>query len=349
MSEMDVYSVNNKNQEGIEEKSSLEIKYQRASLTHRVFARIIDLFIAVVIGVGLFFAVRGIVHATPQFKNIEQRMNQTMLNSGLYVENEDKNLIDIVGFYRNANMTGKAKMDEYEKRINIFLEFAKTDGSSNAYSSIKNDYDGARLGSMIDGNYLFVEDGDNNIIVNPDSNVSYAKYCTQFYEPYIDRHLRSFLVTYFPQYYQDNRTLSTITLALQLPVAVILSSILTYLVPAVIFRRGRKTIGMLVHHISMVGPDLLHVRTGRFLAYEAIFDIGIIALSFLTLGIPMIISLTMILVTKTKSSFAEYMLGITEIDDRYEKVYYNLVEVSSSHLSNKKVSETFKPEKDLQP
>lgn len=334
-----------KNESLKQETPKVNIRYHRADRTKRVRARIIDLFLCAALGVIFFFSVRSIVQATPSYKNREERVHLHKVESGIYrtINGKDR---DIVSYYKdNTGVTPYGKKQAYEQGLTTFLSYCKEELPENEYQEIKASYEEYLLQSNFEDVPRFVL-SDGEIKENKECQAKWADY-NKVYEDYLDYQANSCLYNYFPQYQKDIHKESIYRIAVELPISVVLATFLVYRLPCLVRKRGRKTIGMLIYKIGLVDQRLLHVSTGRFVAYGFIRRFAIIGLSFLTFGIPLIIDISRLAFTKSKKDFGEYRLGLTEIDDSIEQVYYSLAEASRSHSICKEISSSFAPENRL--
>ncbi len=326
MSEMNAYDIGKE-----EKKQKMDVRYTRAKLYRRVFSRLIDLTLFALVGILLFLGTREIIRTMPFYREVEQEVMRVMVGSGIYVE-LDGGYQDVVTYYTNdVSLSALQKKQRYEGTVNTFFSFAKSEAKEEDYLQAKEDYDKQRLDFQYEGTPMFALSENGEVIDNPEfiakENSPYDIYSREFYVPYIDNVLRGYLLSLFPTYYQGTRMMSNMVIFAELPIAVLLSCFLVYFLPPLIFKRGRKTIGMLAYKIGRIDSRLLNVSTKQYLIYSAIFDFGIIALSFLTLGIPLLVSVTMMAVTKRHQDFPEYMLQINEVDVSSSKIYFTLEEL----------------------
>ncbi len=332
--------MDNRNPKPIQQETpKVNIKYHRADRTKRVMARIIDLFICVALGVLFFFTARSIVQTTPSYKNREERIHLHKTDSGVYRTRNGKD-IDLVSYYKdNSDVTEFGKKKSYQEGLYTFFSYCKEKLSENEYNEIKTGFDSYLLKANFNDIPRFVL-SDNQISENKECQAKWADY-NKVYEDYFDVEANKILYNYFPQYQKDIHSESIYRIALELPIAVVLASFLTYRLPCLIRKRSRKTIGRLIYKIGLTEHSLLHVRTGRYLAYGFIRRFAIISLSFLTFGLPLIIDISRLAFTKNRQDFGEYRLGLYEIDDSIEPIYYSLAEATRAHSSGKKVSASF--------
>ncbi len=341
MPEKDLYSMKEeKKEEGI------HIQYKKAQMSRRIFSKFVDFLLAIVFGLLFFLMMRGILNSTSFYRNRKEYVDHIMLDSGLYIENNQQRY-DVVSYYSNQDTSAKEKMTTYQEIISSFIAFVKEENPENG-KVVQDAYDSFRLEVRNDGVSLFVHEGAD-IVMNPEFNQtdSYKIYNEVCYQPFLDNQCRSYLLSCFPKYMESTKFMSNMVVFVELPVAVVLSAVVVFLVPPLIFKRNRQTIGMLIYHIGKADSSLLSIRTGRFLAYEAIYILGILLLSFFTLGVPLLVSATMMIFTKGKQTFPEYMLQLYDLDITNDKIYYSLAEISLEHEKDTQVSHSFVSESRL--
>ena len=180
---------------------------------------------------------------------------------------------------------------------------------------------------------------DNKIIEN--NNITPTDY-VNIYTNFIDNTCNGYLLSIDKTLYEYTSFLSKTIIFWELIPTFFFSGILTWLVPPLVFKRGRKTIGKLIYKISAVNSKYLNLSIGKTFARFSIFFFGIITLSFVTLGVPMIISFSMMAFSKQKQSFPDYMLGIYEVNTSEDKVYFSKEEIISEYLNKDNSAEEFK-------
>lgn len=333
-----------------------EINYVPAKLTRRVFANLLDILIFALLLVSLFSLARLIVSNTEIYKNNFNEMVNIKVDSGLYVkEDDDKTVTDIISYLNNdSNQTAGSKTKRARKAIETFFTYTKSfvdSGkiSQNQYDIIAEDYSTFMLSEKMvyEGQKMFILDEEKGIIENPDltgeaSNLSniHSYYFDNAYKPYIDKHLQGYLITTIPHYYELNEYVALTLIFAEILPSYLVSGLLVYLLPIFIFKHGRMTWGKAVYRIALLDKRVLSPKIGRSLARFAIFYFGELILSLVTFGIPYIISFTMMLVTKNKQGFPDYMLGLREVDCTSDKVYLSFDEITMDAIKkNKKAPE----------
>ena len=187
------------------------------------------------------------------------------------------------------------------------------------------------------------------IIQNPDTKKVKANqqyYYEHFYREYTLVNCGGFMLTLFPEYRVAMQSLSNILFFIQLPVTVVFAGFLIYLLPSLIFKRGRCTFGKKLMQIGVVDSNVLNPTFPRTLARWAIFFFGVFVLGFFTFGITFIISFSMMAFTKKRQSFPDYMLGLTEVDTNKQKIYYNKYEISLEFATDHKDPISFEMARD---
>ncbi len=329
----------------------LTINYTRSKFWHRLMANFVDIFIMLVLFLGLFIGVRAIVQNTPSYKKDQKNLLDMQLASGLYVPNPGNDVTgnyDIIYFLDNyVNTYGKdfSGVDEngvpFELNdtkvgriglcaasINQFTAFCKDKCTEERYNELLAYYDSYRLDTTYNDVHYFIKDGDN-IIPNETLYSDATKltaYYVNVYKPFIEKRCIPFLTSNVSEYRKFMRADFNYLVFLEIPIAYALAGIHTYLVPPLFFRRGRKTLGKALYHIGLIDKRVLSPTVPRFLARFSIFFFGELVLSLFTFGIPYIISFTMMLVTKDKQGFPDYMLGLYEIDTSKANIYMDYVE-----------------------
>ena len=120
-----------------------------------------------------------------------------------------------------------------------------------------------------------------------------------------------------------------------------LSGILIYLLPTFIFRRGRKTFGKAIYHIGVVDSRVLNCSLPRSLAKFSIFYFGELILSLFSFGLPFLVSFSIMVFSKKKQGFPDYMLGLEEVDTSEMKIFNDLVEIKLNEITPHKKAVDF--------
>ena len=324
----------------IERNEVVNINYTQPKFWHRCMANFVDLFLMVVMFIILFIATRAIVLSTPHYKATENKIAQMQLDSGLYIEDSLNNKIVDVVFYLDKfestygddftvkeNPTGKIGKIIYA--IDKFEKFAETNAPKERYNELLSYYNAIRLDTVNkEGIHYFVKDGDNiipneTLSSNPEKRQFFYK---DVYVKFVEKRCLPFLTSNISSYRELYRIEFNYLVFLELPVSYALAGILVYFVPPLFFRRGRKTLGKALYHIGLIDDRMLSPTFGRFLARFTIFFFAELILSLFTLGIPYIISFSIMAFSKRRQGFPDYMLHLYEIDTSKANIYMDYVE-----------------------
>lgn len=346
----------------------LTVEYTRPKFWHRCMANFVDFFIMLVLFLGLFIGTRAIVQNTSSYKSSISRLGQLQINSGLYIdstqgETATKNMdliyycdtyLEVYGKYYDIDMTidnPETKNAYVIKGLQTFFAFCgdESNCSSERYNELKTYFDEARLNPTLNDVHYFIRNGEDKIVPNPtlaDNAQNAKEYYNNVFKPFIEKKCLPFLSSNVPEYNKLSKVDYQTLLFIELPVAYALAGILTYLVPPLFFRRGRKTLGKALYHIGLIDGRVLSPTIWRFLARFAIFFFGELILSLFSFGIPYIISFSLMAFSKKKQGFPDYMLGLYEIDTSKANIYMDYVEAQlKNELHGKAVD--FKMEEPL--
>lgn len=350
----------------VEKAEIVNVEYERPKFVHRILANFIDILVFIFLLISTFIVSRLVVTSTSMYKNNYRAIQQANLNSGLFVNAtqgddvmtyKDGDEVKIVTTYMLSknNLTYKDMCNRSHKRITFFFSYLKDIAGEEIAEKASKVYDEKRLalkGNVEGHEHYFELDELGNVYMPTDANdfpyYSYKNYFTKLYRPFIDDTLiDDYFVKYTPGYKSHLKNEAYYLLLLELPISFFSAVLLTYFVPPLFFRRGRKTLGKALYHIGMVDSRVLNVSFPRFLARFSIFFFGEMVLSIFTFGIPFFFSFTMMLTTKNKQGFPDYLLRINEIDTSKRKIYYDKYEIMSEKARQDKKAVDFRLPKSL--
>lgn len=332
------YNVHNE-----EENNSLNINinYVRPIFHRRVLANMIDFFIFAFLWLISFTIAGNIAKSTNSYKEKQNYINTIHLNSDLYKIDNTGKIYSVISYYNHYQLnTTTQEKNKLREHIDNFIVFISNEYGEESKEEIQKMYDDFRLNDNMkeDGIPYFIV-SDNKIIEN--NNITPTDY-VNIYTNFIDNTCNGYLLSIDKTLYEYTSFLSKTIIFWELIPTFFFSGILTWLVPPLVFKRGRKTIGKLIYKISAVNSKYLNLSIGKTIARFSIFFFGIITLSFVTLGVPMIISFSMMAFSKQKQSFPDYMLGIYEVNTSEDKVYFSKEEIISEYLNKDNSAEEFK-------
>ncbi|MCI7527870.1 MAG: RDD family protein [Mollicutes bacterium] len=310
-----------------------EIEYYRPKFTRKLAASFMDAFIFSLLSLLFVVISKAIGDITPTYKQNSSELDTIKLDSGLFLEDNDGLVRDIVTIYNLDTETNSSVVEkEVVNSINNFFTYVDNNLSHELYESMIKEFDELRLDQKLIYSYegntykLFIQK-DGKVVKNNEVVIPSKSYIS-FYKNYIDNYALGYFHSKIDRVVTLEKYFSYV-MAIEVIVGVLVGSIINYYVFPLIFRRNRYTLGRLTYKIGLVNKDVLHVSFGQFtLRFLIIFFLEI-ALSFVTFGVPIIFSFTMSLVTKKKQYFHDYLLGIEEVDLQDNQVYYSKDEVNA--------------------
>ncbi|MCI6615419.1 MAG: RDD family protein [Mollicutes bacterium] len=310
-----------------------EIEYYRPKFTRKLAASFMDAFIFSLLSLLFVVISKALGDVTPTYKQNSSELDTIKLDSGLFLEDNDGLVRDIVTIYNLDTETNSSVVEkEVVNSINNFFTYVDNNLSQELYESMIKEFDELRLDQKLIYSYegntykLFIQK-DGKVVKNNEVVIPSKSYIS-FYKDYIDNYALGYFHSKIDRVVTLEKYFSYV-MAIEVIVGVLVGSIINYYVFPLIFRRNRYTLGRLTYKIGLVNKDVLHVSFGQFtLRFFIIFFLEI-ALSFVTFGIPIIFSFTMSLVTKKKQYFHDYLLGIEEVDLQDNQVYYSKDEVNA--------------------
>ncbi len=310
-----------------------EIEYYRPKFTRKLAASFMDAFIFSLLSLLFVVISKALGDITPTYKQNSSELDTIKLNSGLFLEDNDGLVRDVVTIYNLDTETNSSVVEkEVVNSINNFFTYVDNNLSHELYESMIKEFDELRLDQKLIYSYegntykLFIQK-DGKVVKNNEVVIPSKSYIS-FYKNYIDNYALGYFHSKIDRVVTLEKYFSYV-MAIEVIVGVLVGSIINYYVFPLIFRRNRYTLGRLTYKIGLVNKDVLHVSFGQFtLRFLIIFFLEI-ALSFVTFGIPIIFSFTMSLVTKKKQYFHDYLLGIEEVDLQDNQVYYSKDEVNA--------------------
>ena len=310
-----------------------EIEYYRPKFTRKLAASFMDAFIFSLLSLLFVVISKALGDVTSTYKQNSNELDTIKLDSGLFLEDNDGLVRDVVTIYNLDTETNSSVVEkEVVNSINNFFTYVDTNLSHELYESMIKEFDELRLDQKLIYSYegntykLFIQK-DGKVVKNNEVVIPSKSYIS-FYKDYIDNYALGYFHSKIDRVVTLEKYFSYV-MAIEVIVGVLVGSIINYYVFPLIFRRNRYTLGRLTYKIGLVNKDVLHVSFGQFtLRFLIIFFLEI-ALSFVTFGIPIIFSFTMSLVTKKKQYFHDYLLGIEEVDLQDNQVYYSKDEVNA--------------------
>lgn len=331
-------------------EDTIAVVYDQPKFLKRCFANFLDFLFFFLAFIAFFIITEKCVQAGPTYTRADEIVAVYRSESGLFRYSTARKTWENVSTWldNNNDTSYDFRVTECKKSINDFIDYVAAKSSPENHETIVNNYNESRLfEKMVDvnGKPLFIwNDSHSEIIHNPESTANSEYYYTRFYREYTLSNCGGYMVAFFPEYNAALKTMSNLLFFLQIPVTLLLAGFTIYLMPVFIFRRGKMTFGKRLNDIGLVDSNVLSPSIGRYIARWSIFFFGEIILSLFTFGIPLIASFSLMAFSKRKQGFPDFMLGLTEVDAKKQKIYFSKYEVSVDHVKPDKKPVDFKPE-----
>ncbi len=330
----------------IEENNKKVITYVYARFYKRVLANVVDFLLFLLVFFTLFISVRAIVNNTSYGTFVNSEIERIREESGLYVRiiTEDNELTDIITYNNTLDPTPYQKRANAIQAINNFLDYvydifcdeeseyydpSKYETVYNSYLEFFWDEDLVYTNSSGQSATYFligVVDEDGRVIENEEYRNLGGVYLDVYedaYTPFIDEICQGYLITIIPNYYEYTQFSSDMLFFVEIPISYLLGGILVYFVPTLFFKRGRKTLGKALYKIGLVDKNLYNPKFSISVIRFCIFYFAELILSLFTFCIPFMISFTLMVFSKKKQGFCDYMLNLHEVDTTYTPIFYD--------------------------
>lgn len=295
------------------DSTTLEIDYHRASNGKLfasnffdAFAMLILSFLLLILNNFIFFK------CMPSGINTKAERDEIILSSHLYQKDENGSInLTYVLIKDDNNKSSNEKSEQFDMTLTLFFtDFVKD-------ISIYNNYKKEAKNS--DGYILFKE--ENNNYIRALTNSDYDNTYYNFYLDIIENKATGYLQS--NSNYVKNLKKEVLQNLVLFYLSLIISNFVFYYLFPVIFYRGRKTLGMKIANVGLVSVDGMNVKLSRFTLRYLFYFIVIITLSLVSFLIPIIVSLTMMLLSKSGQSLTDYVFNTYKIDTSSSSIYLN--------------------------
>lgn len=307
-----------------ENENNTVLEYSKARIYQRVFSFFIDLFLAVLLGMIINSLCGLVTSVVPKYQEVLQERIELQDQSGLFDENQKLWTLSLEG----SDMTIQEKKELLSTRLDEFYHndvFFEDDTFYQSYQKRKSEAvneKGELLFELISGSYVEKDFSDD---------VYYSFYQKEF-ENYASAALSHNVR------FADLSNLIVRISVIEIVLSMSVGFALSFVIMPLILKRGRKTIGMYLFKISLVGGDALNVR-GKILLFRNVFLLLIgYWLTIFTFGIPWLVSLTMMTFSKTGQDFFDYMSGTYVVSTKDKDIYLDYAEYLARTEESKKAS-----------
>lgn len=335
--------------DNIEMNQIIEVDYVRPKFWARILANLVDILICAFMSFTLFLGTKEIVQSNNSYKKMAQLIDDYNIASGLYIKNDNDEIVTYTSYIEGlTNINWPTKINRLKEQITFFINYIG-EFDTNSLAEVNKSYDEVRLdlkGSDEGKHPYFIKDSSGLVIENTNSDgelyYTNAQYFEAFYEPFFKNYLSVYLFKYAPNYASTTKTMNNLIIFLEIPVGLFLGLVITYYIFPLIFRRGKQTVGSKMFHIGYVDYRYLSPTFWRETVKFLIFLLEVI-LSIFTFGIPLLISFTLMALSKKKQGFPDYMTGIEAVNTNKQKIYYDKVEILIDRAKTNKKPIDFKP------
>lgn len=307
-----------------EDENNTVLEYSKARIYQRVFSFFIDLFLAVLLGMIINSLCGLVTSVVPKYQEVLQERIELQDQSGLFDENQKLWTLSLEG----SDMTIQEKKELLSTRLDEFYHndvFFEDDTFYQSYQKRKSEAVNEK------GELLFELISDSYVEKDFSDDVYYSFYQKEF-ENYASAALSHNVR------FADLSNLIVRISVIEIVLSMSVGFALSFVIMPLILKRGRKTIGMYLFKISLVGGDALNVR-GKTLLFRNVLLLLIgYWLTIFTFGIPWLVSLTMMTFSKTGQDFFDYMSGTYVVSTKDKDIYLDYAEYLARTEESKKAS-----------
>lgn len=316
-------------------EETIEIDYQKAS-TKAIFAsNLFDGFAMLLLAFLLLLLNNFIFSKTPLGIQTKNQRDDIILSSYLYEKKDDQ----IKDVYSIVTSDEEMKIDDKNTKIDSTLTLFFTSFVKDNYEEgmkIYNDY--KKEAKSDEGKLLFAYDEKSNSYIKSKeyTNIEYDNLYYNFYTKMLKEVAPGYLTSSKP--YRDNLRTSIIQNAFIIYLSIFISCFIFYYMFPLIFKRGRQTLGMKILHIGLVDVKAMSVSLKRFTLRYLFFIVVIITLSIVSFLLPILISTTMLIVSKTSQSLTDYVFNTYKVDTSSSSIYLNEAEYHQINEEKENIS-----------
>lgn len=312
----------------MEEKKTINLKYNQPKLARVFSAHFFDFFTVVVLGI-IFIAISIVtLHSTPIYMNTKKSQVNIQINSNLYVDDDGSAILLTDKISKDDTLKTNEKIGKLSTSLTYFFdEFLKENSSvkdgNERYTKILTSYKDSNERVLFDENR-------NRIYTNSDEDSCYLN-C---YSTVMTKYAIGYL-SYVNNYSNIRKQLVLMTITTIL-IALSLSIFVVYLIIPLIFKRGRKTLGFLLNRIGYVSLNGFSPSVSKTI-FKSVFQwILIYIASFFTLGIPLFISVGMMFLSKKHQTLSDYIFGEISVDVEQDVIYLDYFDYKTCHVFDSK-------------
>lgn len=301
----------------------IELEYDKPKLYKRYMAFFVDAILTSILGM-LLFALSGFISSNVKsYKDIVTTREEIQISSSLYTSEGESVLI----YTENVDMTYLDKKNYLSSCIESFYhndDFFTIDDYYSAYQERKKEYQND------DGKNIFIL--KDNLYVEDTSYLDKDFY--DFYYKEIEKYCTGYM--FLNQTYKELSSKLTILYVILLVISFMISFLVFFFIMPLILKRGRRTIGMYLFKIGLINASALNLDVKQYLIRSLfVFFIGFV-LDIVTVFVPLLVSTTMMHLSKTGQDFFDYMSLSYVVDISKKDIYMNYEEYEKGVIIHQK-------------
>lgn len=298
-----------------ENVTNVTISLEVASRGRIVSAKIFDFFISLIFTLILLIGTLRIAPCLPSYISAVNQRNELLVESSLYIKKSDGSLITLVSSLESDySLTKNEKSQKLDETMTTFFSVYINEELQNKGAETYLKY---KTDATYENQKMFDEKG-NRLLVSADYDGAY-------YDFYIDTYNYGAIpsLAYKASYASTRREIIWTNFIIIL-LTMIFSLLLFYMIVPFIFKRGKRTFGMLLMKIAYIDKNGFSCGNIRFL-FHSFFEIVFIILSSVPCFlIPLAISLTMLIMRKDDhQTLTDYVIGTYEVSLFNQAKIYN--------------------------
>ena len=285
--------------------ASKELFYERVSVPRRIASTLFDSFCALVLTLILFFILFYSVNSTASIKYLASQREDILLSSHLYYQEDNE-----ANNYKDYVLSLDVDYDKKSSLLDESLSYFYSDylKEEERYSSLKEEasYQGIKL--FTSGERAEINDDYDEIYLN-------------FYGDAFDTSLS--ILYEDEDYFIPTRTIFWIYVACFLSSYAFSFFIFYFIVPFVFLRKTKKTFGMLLTRIAILGVDGFIISNMIFVFRFIFFYFIEVILSLFTFLIPLLVSLGFLIMSKSRQTLHDYVFNTYAVSSIGVKLFAN--------------------------
>ncbi len=307
------------------EKQVTEVEYPRAKNYKRWLAFIIDVFLALILGLFLTAAAGAVTKAIPSYQNVVKQRDD--IENSVSIYQDGKAIILVMDESESTVADKKKTLNDAIENFYSDKRFFTEDTYYSAYQDRKKEAKASDSGSLFEYN---------------DTTKTYLEknYSDQEYYDFYYSEIEHYLIAYMSLNadYANATNAIVRTSVIELILCLSVGYILSFLIVPLIIKRGRRTIGMYLFKISLISVDALNVNGWTLFGRDMLLLFVGFWLSVITFFIPWAVSVTMMHLSKRGQDFFDYVSNTYVVDTAKKDVYLNYAEYLSRVKSVEKAS-----------